>query len=257
MSVTSKVLSVGLIVIILLGVLGFVFKTEFLAAFQYLSNPSIGSLRLYRDDEGGVIPKKIGLMGLQKESTDIVTYAKEHSFSAHAIFTGAENTASTSLSSWSVILTDTDSGETTDLGTGNTPQFFMRDGKEYLLFLNPNGIAVTDLSTRMTQVTYLPVYDDTRGVAAISKDGMHLVLQNKDTHGFFLFDVQQVTPFVINPKRAIHAPLTSVAFVENNLFAIQQYEERATLRMFDIEDEGEGKVVYSLPVSDYFYILIP
>lgn len=124
---------------------------------------------------------------------------------------------------WTVRLVDIATGKSTDLGVGFAPEFFTRDGNNYLLYTTPTQLAVYDLKKNSTIGTDFFTPSAVDYTAHISPDGAYLAIRSAVSGKFDVFAVTGVDGFLaLSPIGSIHTQLTDVEWVGSVAYGLTE-----------------------------------
>jgi hypothetical protein len=119
-----------------------------------------------------------------------VTVSADGSLVAYSV---AIATSTNSIASWTVEVVNLNNGKTSTLGTGIAPQFFTRDGKQYLLSTAVGKLNVTNLDKNTSVATPLGLTDTLFSYARVSPDGNHIALRDAATKLYSIYTMKQPT----------------------------------------------------------------
>lgn len=113
---------------------------------------------------------------------------------AYATYTGNRNPElfSPFLDEWEIRLVYIGSNEIYQLGDGFAPEFFTRNGVEYLMFTSPEGITIMDLGAKTSYGIPFPTQNVVDSAATIRADGAYIASRNIFTNRFTVFSVSEV-----------------------------------------------------------------
>lgn len=215
-------------------------------SFQIIRAPS-GAVELVRNGRKGADPL---VQGIDDKSGLVVS-----SDGTTAAFSEYADDFATGKRRWSVRIADIATGGVTPVGPGFSPQFFTRDGKEYLFYLSGEGATVVDLAAGESRTAFLPVISDIRSVAAVSHDGAFLVIQDPLTYLYTVYQIDSVYPLSITPKKILDAPLASVGFYGGQMYGVT-YGDTQSLVSYDTSDWNQS-IVATLPDYKVAFYLLP
>lgn len=159
---------------------------------------------------GGAFPK--GALALSKSGRYI----------AYAVATNPDVSRG-AISAWTLYVYDLQTRISTEVGNGYGPQFFERDGTEYVLYTTTEGIAFSNLADNSGFVTPLRIPDETVFAARISDTGMYLAYRDRARRAWNLYDVKKLAPGIplsLSPVAIDISSLDSVRFDGEELVGV-------------------------------------
>ncbi len=119
-----------------------------------------------------------------------IAVAPDGSGVAYARYGGEEGAVfSPFLSDWEVVYHDLGTGEVFELGEGFSPEFFSRDGKNYLLYTDVAGIQVFNRGDRTAYGIPLATGGTIDSAATIQEEGRYLAYRNFITNRYELLSI--------------------------------------------------------------------
>lgn len=159
---------------------------------------------------------------------------------------------------WYVKLLSMSDKSLTIVGVGYAPQFMLRDGKSYLLFTSPDGIAVFDPSVGTISITPITVEGSTDYTVAVSDDGSYLAIRDALIGQYFVYRVTSLTDRLgFSSVRALPQGTVSATFRYGKMYAVTQGENGQELLVFETPDAAEAASRYQLPPAVPPYKLLP
>ncbi len=144
------------------------------------------------------------------------------------------------------------------MGVGYAPQYFLRDGKTYLLFTSPEGISVADVADGTISVTPITVEGSKEYAVIVSDDGSYLAIRDALIGKFFIYKVASVTGGLsFSSLRELPDGVQSVAFRFGKLYAVSHVGGAQEILEYDAPDASEPSARHALPASVTSYKLLP
>jgi hypothetical protein len=162
------------------------------------------------------------------------------------------------LSAWNVRLVDLSTGLDVDLGPGLGAEFFVRDGKTWLMYTSAAGITVTDVKKLTSFTTPFDFGDRVGFVAKISPNGKYIAIRDRATRNFSVYEVYRMAsdvPLGIRPLPAVVQEADDIALLNNAAHTLGFAEGRVTVRKVPYTGKTNGEVFYTFPAGGpYFFI---
>ncbi len=144
------------------------------------------------------------------------------------------------------------------MGVGYAPQYFLRDGKTYLLYTSPEGISVADISAGTVSLTPITVEGSKDYAVVVSDDGSYLAIRDALIGKFFVYKVSSVEGGLkFSSLRELPDGVESVAFRFGKLYAVSHVGDTQEILEYAAPDAAEPTTRHALPASVTSYKLLP
>ncbi len=144
------------------------------------------------------------------------------------------------------------------MGVGYAPQYFLRDGKTYLLFTSPEGISVADIAAGTISLSPITVEGSKDYAVIVSDDGSYLAIRDALIGKFFIYKVSSVEGGLkFSSLRELPDGVVSVAFRFGKLYAVSHVADAQELLEYATPDAAEPVTRHALPASVTSYKLLP
>lgn len=162
------------------------------------------------------------------------------------------------LSSWEIVTLAVSDGTMKQYGQGFAPQFFTKDGVEYLLFTTRYGVSIADVATgAVKSVTFInPGVVDY--AAIVARDGSYFAVPNPVSQAYDIFALTSVAPelkyklFAVAPTRFI-----SGGFDGDALVGVERSND-GSARVWSVpltEGSPKGKILTELPHNAHYRVV--
>ncbi len=124
---------------------------------------------------------------------------------------------------WTVRIVDLATGESMDLGLGFAPEFFSRDGADYLLYTTPTQLTIFDIAKKSASGTDFFTPSSVDYTARISEDGTYLTIRSAVTGKFDVFTVDSIEGrLALSPVGTVDTQLTDTQWVGDTLYGLTE-----------------------------------
>lgn len=159
-------------------------------------------------------------------------------------------------SSWMIYVLNLENGEAISLTPGFAPQFFTRDGSVHLLYTSPEGLTLGNPEEATTQTLPLSVSQNIHAPITVSPAGTHVAVRDDAARIYSVFELQLLSPIIINPLRSLPREAETVVFSGGDILGII-YDTDARLVRYGVQDVGKDKELQKLPENEASYYLLP
>lgn len=218
--------------------------------------------------EAGIVTASDGRMNVwvlgssARQLTDTAAYkaslavSPDGKYVAYAARAGGENSYAPTFESWAMHIVDLELGTDVELGFGFEPNFFTRDGVNYLLFTTAEGIQVTMPADAGSYRSFTTPFAPTNLVeyaAKVSADGMYLAHRDQATKRFNVLKVYRVAadlPLGLDPVGQLGMISSDVAFLSNHVLTIDNgSRDTGTVWKIDLSDLTNARKFYTYPTE--------
>lgn len=162
------------------------------------------------------------------------------------------------ISRWEVAVINLDDGTVREFGQGFAPQFFTKDGVQYVLFTTRVGVSISDVASGATKtITFMnPGVIDY--AAIVARDGSYFAVPNPVSQAYDVFTLTAVAPEISYTHYAV-APTRFISGVlEDGVLMGVARDTAGVARLWHVPlTEGllTGEVVRELPTNAHYRLV--
>jgi hypothetical protein len=164
---------------------------------------------------------------------------------------------SINLSPWRVRLMTLADGTDVDLGPGFNPQFFVRDGKIWLVYTSQGGVTVFDIAERKGYTTPFTFVDRLDFSAEVSPDGLYIALRDAATGDFSLYAIDNLSsdrPLSLTPTAVDLTDARDVHLETQFAYALVLQEGQGEVRKIPYDGSPVRRLYIFSATSPYRFI---
>lgn len=162
------------------------------------------------------------------------------------------------LSRWEVATIRLADGAVQEYGQGFAPQFFMKDGVEYLLFTTRYGVSIANVETAAVKTLTFINSGIIDFAAIVASDGSYFAVPNPVSRAYDIFALTSIAPEVDYTLHAV-APMSFIsgALQDGVLKGVERSAD-GSARLWNVpltEGMPKGEVVRELPNNAHYRIV--
>lgn len=139
---------------------------------------------------------------------------------------------STRLQDWFVSLYDVKGKTVSRISNAYQPQFFTKEGKLYMEFMNAHGMGMTNIASNTTRILSDLTSESTGHPTYVSPDGKYVVKFNTIKDGeYTLYSIGSTYPFTLKKEGALPNSQTRIVGIDTNgLYTVSSSKDQSKIQ---------------------------